>query len=504
MIDLFAGPGGLGEGFASLRSTDGHHHFRIALSIEKDPAAHETLELRAFFRQFARGSPPAQYYAHLRGELSRAALFAAFRRQAQAAQQEAWLAELGAEDEALVNRRIRAALGGAARWVLIGGPPCQAYSVVGRARNSANPSYKPENDSRHTLYLQYLKIIAELWPPVFVMENVIGLLSARLHDQRLFERILRDLITPAASVRRGGSGRRSHTYRIVALTPQRSLFGFEPGDYIVRAERHGVPQARHRLILVGVRDDLSGAQIPYLQDTDPIPAHEVLDDLPRIRSGLTGGHDSPDGWIRTLTDIRNADWVGAASSRSALAKEIEANIGALSRPRADLGKEFIRHESQPGYRADWFVDKKLGGVCNHFSKSHMQEDLHRYFFAACFARVYGRSPTLVDFPLALRPAHANVSRALGGKMFADRFRVQLEQRPATTITSHISRDGHYYIHYDPTQCRTLSVREAARLQTFPDNYLFCGNRTAQYHQVGNAVPPLLALEIARSVAALFT
>jgi DNA (cytosine-5)-methyltransferase 1 len=134
----------------------------------------------------------------------------------------------------------------------------------------------------------------------------------------------------------------------------------------------------------------------------------------------------------------------------------------------------------------------------------MRADLHRYLFAACFARVYGRSPNLVDFPVPLRPNHANVHMALGGKMFADRFRVQLHDAPATTITSHISRDGHYYIHYDATQCRTFTVREAARLQTFPDNYLFCGNRTAQYHQVGNAVPPLLAAEIARSVASVLS
>jgi DNA (cytosine-5)-methyltransferase 1 len=130
--------------------------------------------------------------------------------------------------------------------------------------------------------------------------------------------------------------------------------------------------------------------------------------------------------------------------------------------------------------------------------------LHRYLFAAAFAKTKGRSPLLQDFPRALLPKHENVKEALKETKFNDRFRVQLAGRPSTTITSHISKDGHYFIHYDPTQCRSLTVREAARLQTFPDNYFFEGPRTEQYRQVGNAVPPLLAQQIAEIVADLLT
>ena len=134
----------------------------------------------------------------------------------------------------------------------------------------------------------------------------------------------------------------------------------------------------------------------------------------------------------------------------------------------------------------------------------MREDLQRYFFAASYAKFNKRSPKLRDFPASLWPAHENAKDKEDDIPFEDRFRVQIADRPSTTVVSHISKDGHYFIHPDPAQCRSLTVREAARLQTFPDNYHFEGNRTQQFAQVGNAVPPYLAAQIASSIYILAT
>ena len=151
----------------------------------------------------------------------------------------------------------------------------------------------------------------------------------------------------------------------------------------------------------------------------------------------------------------------------------------------------------------WLIDERMDShVCNHETRGHMVSDLHRYFFCSAWAKVAEKggdlgtfSPRSKHFPKVLIPNHANFK---SGK-FADRFRVQVGSQPAKTMTCHISKDGHAFIHYDPLQCRSFTVREAARIQTFPDNYFFVGNRTEQYVQVGNAVPPFLASKIANLV-----
>jgi DNA (cytosine-5)-methyltransferase 1 len=509
IIDLFAGPGGLGEGFSSVLNSERERIFNIKLSIEKDEFAQKTLELRAFTRQFPVDGIPDEYYEYVRGNqiTTRDSLFRAYPAPGINAKREAWLAELGKTPDFEVKTRILEAFGSKKaprNWVLIGGPPCQAYSLLGRWRQKSGEAF--DNDARHFLYRQYLQIIADHQPPVFVMENVKGLLSTKVKSEGMAHKIFSDLRYPLAAT--GQGSKQDLEYRFFPLVRKEGLLlgettdEFFPEDFIVRAEEHGIPQARHRIIILGVRSDWP--KIPGKLDNNraPVAVDHVIGDLPRLRSGLSKEADSPEIWKAAIKQIAQADWFQSSSLNSALRfaleRESRAVEGSLSR-----GRLFNKAVTSPKRLADWFHDPKLGGTCNHETRSHIRADLHRYFYAAVFARECERSPVLTDFPTALLPLHKNVEDALRQSKFNDRFRVQVAGRHSTTVVSHISKDGHYYIHYDPTQCRSLTVREAARLQTFPDNYFFEGPRTEQYHQVGNAVPPLLANQIAEIVAGLF-
>ena len=508
IIDIFAGPGGLGEGFSSFELL-GHRPFKIKLSIEKNQIAHKTLQLRSFFRQFPCGAPLG-YYQYLRRDIDRESLFRENPDQAEAAENEAWCAELGNEKypHEMIDKRIRDALKESisSNWLLIGGPPCQAYSMAGRSRimhGQVNISY--DEDKRHFLYKEYLRILAVHRPPVFVMENVKGILSSKVNGEKTFPKILKDLKSPTESL--GMIEKEPLNYQIYSITkafddPDKH----EPTDFIVKAEEHGIPQARHRVILVGIRSDL-GVRPGILKKTtaqeDWITMWDAIGDLPKLRSMLSRGNDSPESWQSTLNVAAGAKWLSDASFNLPEIKEEIKRVSPKIRSRFNSGGEFVSSPSKPKFKPKWYVDENLKGVCNHAARSHMKDDLYRYLYAACFAKVYGRSPIILEFPEPLWPKHKNVWETLDGSMFADRFRVQIKHKPSTTITSHISKDGHYFIHPDPYQCRSLTVREAARLQTFPDNYFFEGNRTEQYHQVGNAVPPLLAMQIADIVHRLF-
>jgi DNA (cytosine-5)-methyltransferase 1 len=490
VVDIFAGPGGLGEGLSGFKDAAGRRRFELGISIEKDTFAHATLRLRAFRRQF-NGRPPAAYERLIRGSEDWDSLAESCPAAARVAAAEALNIELGPKSVVTVRKHIEALLPRNDRWVLIGGPPCQAYSLVGRARNKGKKGYDPDEDHRQTLYVEYLQILADHAPPVFVMENVKGLLSAQVDRSGIFERIRADLRDPAVALRREGrmtSDRTPH-YELRALSPASDIDETDPRRYLVRSELFGVPQRRHRVILVGIRSDIQAARLPnLLEHAGQVTVAEELRGLPRLRSGLSKTPDSDTAWREAVGCVRRKGWL--PDVQPDVRRRIRDVVENLSVPAASRGSEVLD-------RSDGSV------VLNHSTRKHIVADLDRYLFASSFGQIRGHSPVLAEYPPALLPLHANVRRAVYDAVFADRFRVQLAKKPSTTITSHISKDGHYYIHPDPSQCRSLTVREAARLQTFPDDYFFCGPRTEQYQQVGNAVPPRLAAQIAKAIYSLF-
>lgn len=504
VIDLFAGPGGLGEGFSSIGgNTIGTRKFKLRVSIEKDPIAHSTLSLRALFRAFPKGQVPEAYYQYIRRELTREELLKHpdIPSEAVEASKEAKLAELGKISPDEVDHWIREALCDADEWVLIGGPPCQAYSVAGRARRTRESQEEFESDEKHFLYKEYLRIIREFRPTIFVMENVKGILSSKHSGSHIFQQILEDLTTPAGDL----------SYRIRSFVVPDDVEKLDPHDFIIQAERYGLPQARHRVILFGIRSDVASTcpallERPHNLVLEPsqtaFTVEQALSGLPPLRSKISRGKDSLEAWLAALDEASSillrsyvagqGDLLDTMRDAAAEAQRLESNGGG-----------FIPWRETPKMSAkqrEWFLDPRLKGVLQHEARSHMRSDLHRYIFAASFAKLYGTSPKIHQFPEQLLPAHENV--ASDSVPFSDRFRVQMADGPSTTVVAHIAKDGHYYIHPDPSQCRSLTVREAARLQTFPDNYFFEGNRTQQYTQIGNAVPPLLARKIAAIVAAV--
>lgn len=504
VVDIFAGPGGLSEGFTSVVADDGAPAYDVVLSVEKDAWASKTLKLRAFFREFDIGAVPEDYYRLLRGEINLERLYELYIGEANKADTRIWQAELGSNQIALgdVRTRIDKATADKKDMILIGGPPCQAYSIIGRSRRKGNPDYQPIKDARQFLYIEYLQILADHSPVAFVMENVKGLLSAKLNSKYIFRRMLEDLEAPAAALKREGRttrGRANPRYRVYSLVEQTLLNDTDIRNSIVASENYGIPQTRHRVILLGIREDLDIVATNVLLPRNLVPTAKVLDGLPVIRSGLSKCRDSTSAWEDFLRKQIGSRWANGGTRRSDsenLIRRIRKTLKNFRAPELGRGAEFISIEAPTEYARDWFFDPRLGGVCNHTSRAHIGKDLCRYLYAACYAAEHGISPKLQQFPADLLPDHANARIAIKeGANFSDRFRVQLSDRPASTVTSHIHKDGHYYIHPDPFQCRSLTVREAARLQTFPDNYYFVGPRTAQYIQVGNAVPPLLAKQI---------
>lgn len=500
-IDIFAGPGGLAEGFSNA-------NFDIRLSIEMDEYAHNTLRFRSFCRKLIKAKKHdelIEFYSNPESNntFNQDKLTSNHPELWKLAKQEAMQATLGETPPEDISKRIETALGkDTDQWVLLGGPPCQAYSLVGRSKMKGTGE-KFENDHRHLLYREYLRIVAVHAPSIFVMENVKGLLSSKHKGTAIIDRIRSDLGNPreAINVIPLRKKRAKVQYDLYPLwKPEKKPKNAKEANtaHIVQAEKQGVPQARHRLFIIGIRRDLNLKMQWLEQMENPVPAWDVLHDLPKIHSHLS--KEKKRGWLNVIKEIVGSDadnWM--RRHQPEVLNNIKQTVNSISAQKGSGAISVKRSGKKFPALYKWYKTSETPICLNHEARGHMPTDLHRYLYSSSFSAVHRYSPKLEEYPPSLLPLHKNVNKQTGKAIFNDRFRTQCKEKPSTTITSHIHKDGHYFIHPDPSQCRSLTVREAARLQTFPDDYLFCGPRTEQFKQVGNAVPPFLAYQIAKTV-----
>ena len=405
-IDLFAGCGGLSEGFIQAGYTPIAH-------VEMDKAACYTLKTRSAFHWLCEHNMNGEYAKYLNGEIKRADLYA----QVPTKILDAVINE-EISDESLPRlfSQIDLLAGGGKVDLIVGGPPCQAYSLIGRAKD-ANGMI---GDRRNYLFLYYAKFLEHYAPKFFVFENVLGLLSAK--------------------------DKNGMRYLDIMLEEFKRL-GYQTVYKILNADDYGVPQKRKRIILLGAKDAPRDWAFPTIEKNPyAFTVGDMLADLPRISSGSA-----------------SVPFKVKGRRRQAL---LDTHVADFKFP-----------------------------VTQHIARPHTQQDLEIYKRAVQLWDKDRARLSYKNLPESLR-THNNISS------FLDRFKVvAADLRCCHTVVAHIARDGHYYIHPDIKQNRSLSVREAARLQTFPDNYYFEGTkerqcRTAAFRQIGNAVPVLLACRIA--------
>ena len=438
-VDLFAGCGGLSEGFRQAG-------FEIIAQVEMDRWACHTLITRHLYHELKKIRRSSDYNKYLKEQISQEDLLEDYPSIARLIGHRVIQAVLGRDEISEIHSRIGASkrLHGTSRiHVLLGGPPCQPYSLIGRSRDP----FRMVNDERHFLYTYYLEMLELLQPDFFVYENVPGLFTAKTKGKDIFNRILNDfsLLHPPYEI----------------IPPLRKVYD-DPGSYILNAADFHVPQSRKRLVLIGYKKSLQtdNPEIKHIftrlqkegirnRQKGHLSVKDAISDLPPLKPG-----EGSDGWYGY----------------------------------------HMRSNDLSSYQLQ--IRRGSTGILNHRARTHMATDLERYRFYIEHHVNGNGTANLIDLMNErpdLTPSHRTKDK------FLDRFKVQWWTRPSSTITAHISKDGHYYIHPDINQCRSLTVREAARCQSFPDNFKFEGPRTEQFKQVGNAVPPVLAFHIARGI-----
>lgn len=438
VVDLFAGCGGLSEGFKQAG-------FNVIAQLEMDPWACETLRTRNIYHQLMKTRRSHWYRQLMMGYINRDEILKELPEMRESLDHTIMEAEFGRVklDEILLKfEESRKSHGASTFNVVIGGPPCQPYSLVGRSRDP----YRMELDSRHFLYEYYLEILGNIQPDFFVFENVPGLMTATVKGEEIFSKMLDDFRDVSPSYE---------------IAPSFDEYSKNPRQFLLDSNKYGVPQKRKRVVFIGYKRNLL--------NKNPDIKH-VFRKILKQRPSRYWGYDVSSA-IGDLPPLKpgegNDQWYGWYPQ-----------------------KEITPYQQ--------IMRKYSPGIINHKARTHMASDLERYrFFIEYHLNGHGAA-TLVDL-INKRPDLTPEHKQHNLDKFVDRFKVQWWNRPASTITAHICKDGHYYIHPDINQCRSFTVREAARCQSFPDNFKFEGPRTEQFRQVGNAVPPMLAYSIARAI-----
>ena len=408
-LDLFAGAGGLSEGFIRAE-------FNPIAHVEMDQAACYTLQTRMAYHHLKANNNLEQYANYLKGIIKRKEFYGLV---PDDVIKSVINEEIGEETLQNIFSQINRIRGSQKVDLIIGGPPCQAYSVIGRARCQKNMKGDPRND----LYLYYAEFLKEYEPEYFVFENVPGLLSATDADDESYLELMKSLF---------------------------SDYGYKTKPKTLLASDYGVPQRRKRVFLVGKKDSTIDIYPEPDKCASSILVEDIFADLPALKSG-------------------------------------EGNLNSCN-----LNSEYHPWLHDVGIRNNTLP------VTFHQARSNNEQDLEIYKIAVMLWKEQ-------KIPLKYNELRDELKTHKNKESFLNRFKVIEGDSPYShTVVAHIAMDGHYYIHPDINQNRSLTPREAARLQTFPDDYYFESynggpRRTPAYRQIGNAVPVLLAQKIAEKL-----